>query len=62
MNLFDAILLFSNAVAIICTTNVYMAPITKKANTLFFITPLFNLEEVQNFPILGEAPTKSWIV
>ena len=45
---YDAMLLLSNAVAIICTTNVYMAPHTKKANTFFFNTPLFNLEKVSS--------------
>ena len=62
ISLFDAMLLLSNAVATICTTNVYMAPHTKKADTFSFTTSLFNLEKVQNFPVLGEAPTKFWNV
>ena len=62
VSLFDAMLLLNNAVAIICTINVYMAPHTKTANTFFFITPLFNLEKVQNFPVLGETLMKFWNV
>ena len=58
MSLFDAMILFNNAVAIICTMNVYVASHTKTANTFFSITPLFNVEKIQNFPVLGEAPTK----
>ena len=62
MSSYDAMLLLSNAVATVYTTNVYMAPHTEKANTFFIKTPLFKLEKVQNCPVLGEALTKSWNV
>ena len=51
-------LLLINAVATICTTNVYMAPHTKKANRCSFTTPLFNLEKVQKLSSPWRGPYK----
>ena len=58
MSLFDGMLLFSNAVATVCTTNVHTVPHTKKTNAFYITAPLFQSEKVQNFPVRGATLTK----
>ena len=55
-SLLDAMLMHSNVVATICTTNVYMVPHINNASIFYSTTPLFPSEKVQDLPVHWRGP------